>query len=155
MAQNGVSAPTTGQNGTFPRPPQDLVHISGTATVINVPSTAPTHVGARIRDRYVQYTSDPRADAGTPGLWRTAGDGIRELISPFALQRITLGRHGIEIWVVLPRTGETRLYEGSLDQIASAIHRAGIQIGCRAERKLIFWALTEFCRRQQAARGAC
>ena len=83
---------------------------------------------------------------------------MREFVSPFALRRISVGRHGVEILAVLPRTGETRLYEGDLDQIASAIHQAGNRLGVRGDRQGIFWALREFCnlaRRQAAARGAC
>ena len=152
MTQNGVSAPTTGQNGTFPRPPQDLDNSNATATVINVSQENQTHLDVRIRDRFVRYTSDP-----TSGLWRTYGDCPREQISPFALTRIEVGRHGVEIRAVLPRTGETRLYEGDLDQIASAIHWDGIQIGVRGDRQALFWALREFCSQaqRQAARGAC
>jgi len=156
MRLNCDPAPTPGQDNKYTRPPQDLVTITSTANVINVPPAAPTHVEARIRDQYVQYTSDPRPDAGTPGLWRTGGDGVREFVSPFALRRISVGRHGVEILAVLPRTGEQRLYEGDLDKIASAIHQAGNRLGVRGDRQGIFWALREFvelARRQQAARG--
>lgn len=151
-----MPAPTPGQDNNNTRPPQDLVNSNGTATVINVPTAAPSHVDVRIRGRYVQYTTDPRPDAGTPGLWRAYGDCPPEFVSPFALQQIGIGQHGYEIRVCLPRTGETRTFEGGLDQIASALHRAGVRRGCRAERKLVFWALREFsdqARRQAAARG--
>ena len=144
-------APATGQDDTT-RPPQDLVVITGTATVINVPQAAPTHVDARIRDRFVRYTSDPGS-----GIWRTGGDGIRECISPFALTGIETGRgSNVEIEAIHPRTGNVWIFEGSLDDVTTALWRAGRALGCRADRKLIFWALTEFCgqaRRQQAARG--
>ncbi|MFA5409816.1 MAG: hypothetical protein WC343_13675 [Bacilli bacterium] len=144
-------APATGQDDTT-RPPQDLVVITGTATVINVPQAAPTHVDARIRDRFVRYTSDPAT-----GLWRTGGSGVRELISPFALTRIETGRgSNVEIEAIHPRTGNVWIFEGSLDVIATALCRVGRAHGCRAERKLVYWALFEFCnqaRRQAAARG--
>ena len=158
MTQNGAPAPAPGQDNTLStRPPQDLVTISGTAIVINVPTTAPTCVEARIRDRYVQYTSDPRPDAGGPGLWRTGRDGVPVRISPFVIRRITVGqRGGIELEAALPRTGETRLYEGDPDEIASALHRAAARIGVRGDRQGVFWALREFtalARRQAAARG--
>ena len=150
-------APAPGQDDNNTRPPQDLVTISGTAIVLNVPSTAPTHADARIRDRYVQYTSDPRVDAGTQGLWRTYGAQPRERISPFAIRRISVGqRGGIEIEVVHPKTGIHLEFGGSLDTIASDLHRAGQRYGCQAERQVVYWALYEFtegARRQAAARG--
>lgn len=152
MTQNGVSAPTTGQNGTFPRPPQDLVNSNTAATGINVSPSVPTALDVRIRDRYVRYVNDLAT-----GLWRTGGDGIRECISPFALTGIETGRgSNVEIEAIHPRTGNVWIFEGSLDDVTTALWRAGRALGCRADRKLIFWALTEFCgqaRRQQAARG--
>lgn len=144
-------APTTGQDDTT-RPPQDLVTITGTATVINVPQAAPTHVDVRIRDRFVRYTSDP-----TSGLWRTYGDCPREQISPFALTRIETGRgSNVEIAVIHPKTGNVWTFEGDLDTVATRLWRVGQGLGCRAERKLVYWAIREFTdriRRQRAARG--
>ncbi len=153
-------APAPGQasnNCSYPSPSTALVTTTRTAIVINVPSTAPTHADARIRDRYVQYTSDPRVDAGTQGLWRTYGAQPRERISPFAIRRISVGqRGGIEIEVVHPKTGIHLEFGGSLDTIASDLHRAGQRRGVRGDRQGIYWALREFCnlaRRQAAARG--
>lgn len=146
-----VPAPAPGQDDNNTRPPQDLVGNSRAATVMNVPLTAPTPVDARIRDRYVRYTSDPAS-----GIWRTAGDGVREWVSPFALRRITVGRHGIEIEFVHPKTGNVWAFEGDLDTVATLLWRAGQRFGCQAERKNVYWALFEFCnlvRRQAAARG--
>ncbi len=155
--QNGAPAPAPGQDDTT-RPPQDLVTISGTAIVLNVPSAAPVHVDAWIRNCYVQYTSDPRVDAGTPGLWRTGWDGVPERLSSFAVRRVVVGCHGMEVSLILPRTGESRLYAGTLDEISSAVHRAGVRLGVRGDRQGIFWALREFvglAQRQAAARGGC
>lgn len=153
MTQNGVSAPTTGQNGTFPRPPQDLVNSNMAATGINVSPSVPTALDVRIRDRYVRYANDPAT-----GIWRTGGDGIREPVSPFALTRIEIGRGAAaEIGAIHPRTGNVWTFEGSLDDVATGLWRAGRALGCRAERKTVYWALYEFAgaaRRQQAARGA-
>lgn len=152
-------APAPGQasnNCSYPSPSTALVTTTRTAIVINVPSTEPMHLDVRIRDRFVRYTSDPRADAGTPGLWRAGGDGARELISPFALTRIEVGGHGAEISVIHPRTGNVWIFEGSIDDAATGLWRAGRALGCRADRKLIFWGLTDICneiRRQAAARG--
>jgi hypothetical protein len=104
---------------------------------------------------YVRYVSDPRPGPDA-GLWRTGGDGVRELISPFALVEIEAGRHGCGITVIQPGTGNVWIFEGDLDEIASALHRAGQQRGCQADRKRVYWALNEFvrtARRQRAARG--
>lgn len=145
-----MPAPSTEQDGT--RPPQDLVNIVGTAIVINLPLTEPSRVDVRIRDRFVQYTNDP-----TSGVWRTSRDGRPERVTPYTLRRITVGqRGGIEVEAALPRTGETRHYEGDPDEIASALHRAAARIGVRGDRQGVFWALREFtalARRQAAARG--
>ncbi len=148
-----MPAPAPGQGTRFPRPPQDLVNIVGTAIVINVPQSEPTHVDARIRDRYARYTSDPAS-----GIWRTGGDGVRAKISPFALWRISVGRYGVAVTVTLPRTGEILTFEGNLDTIASDLHRAAARIGVRGDRQGFFWALREFSDqawRQAAARGVC
>lgn len=144
-------APAPGQDDNNTRPPQDLVTISGTAIVLNVPSTAPTHVDARIRDRYVRYVNDPDS-----GIWRTYGDQPRERISPLALQLITVGRHEIGVELTHPQTGNVWSFEGDPDTVATLLWRAGQRYGCRAERRLVYWALYEFteaARRQAAARG--
>ncbi len=105
----------------------------------------------------IRYLSDPRANAGTPGLWRTVSNDPRELISPFALTRIETGRgSNVEIAAIRPGTEDERLYEGDLDVAATLLWRAGQRFGCWAERKTLYWALFEFCalaRRQAAARG--
>jgi hypothetical protein len=78
------------------------------------------------------------------------------LVSPFALQRISVGLYGIEIRVVHPKTGICLEFEGDADTVATALWRAGQRFGCQAERKTVYWALREFsdlARRQQAARG--
>lgn len=132
-------------------PSQVLVVNYGTATVINVSQENRTHLDVRIRDRYVRYVNDPAT-----GIWRTAGDGVRALVSPFALRRITVGRHGVEIELVQPPNGNVWAFEGDLDTVATLLWRAGRPVGCRAERKLVYWALYEFTeagRRQAAARG--
>ncbi len=135
-------APAPGQasnNCSYPSPSTALVTTTRTAIVINVPSTAPPH------------------DSGTQGLWRTYGAQPRERISPFAIRRISVGqRGGIEIEVVHPKTGIHLEFGGSLDTIASDLHRAGQRRGVRGDRQGIYWALREFCnlaRRQAAARG--
>ena len=108
---------------------------------------------ARPGGRYVRYLSDPRPGPGA-GFWRAHGTQQPARISPFAILRIDPGRHGVAVGVVLPGGGETRRYEGSTDDVASEIHRAGKRIG---DRQALFWALTDLCneiRRQAAARGA-
>jgi len=144
-------APATGQDDTT-RPPQDLDNSNAAATGINVSPSVPTALDVRIRDRYVRYVNDPAT-----GIWRTGGDGIRECISPFALTGIETGRgSNVEIEAIHPRTGNVWIFEGNLDVIATALCRVGRAHGCRAERKLVYWALFEFCnqaRRQAAARG--
>ncbi|MCE5339036.1 MAG: hypothetical protein LLF90_10180 [Methanomicrobiaceae archaeon] len=110
---------------------------------------------ARPGGRYVRYQSDARPGAGA-GFWRTYGDHPAERISPFAVVGIVPRQHGVAVAAVLPRTGDERLYEGSLDQVASDVWRAGRTLGCRADRQALFWALTDLCneiRRRQAARG--
>ncbi len=104
----------------------------------------------------IRATRDPALGPGSGGR-RATGCGMRELISPFALVQRTPGRFAYEIWVVLPRTGERRIFTGDLDEIASALHRAGQRLGCRSDRKMVYWALREFCdqARRQAARGEC
>ncbi len=153
MRLNCDPAPTPGQDDTLStRAPQALDNSSATATAINVSQENQTHLDVRIRDRFVRYTSDP-----TSGLWRTYGDCPREHISPFALTRIDPGRgSSVEIAVTEAGTGVRRTFEGDLDMVASALWRAGQGLGCRAERKLVYWAIREFTdrvRRQQAARG--
>lgn len=109
---------------------------------------------ARPGGKYVRYRSDARPGPGA-GFWRTYGTQPPERISPFAITRITPGRHGIEVEATLPGGRDPQLYEGSLDDIASDLHRAGKR---RGDRQALFWALTDLCaeiRRQQAARGAC
>jgi len=110
---------------------------------------------ARPGGKYVRYLSDARPGPGA-GFWRTYGTQPPERISPFAITRITPGRHGIEVEATLPGGRDPQLYEGSLDDIASDLHRAGRRRGCRADRQALFWALVDLCaeiRRLQAARG--
>ena len=158
MPLKEAAAPVPGQIAKTPtRPSQVLAANNRHASVINVSPDVPTALDVRIRDRYVRYCSDPRAGK-TAGLWRTGGDGVRERVSPLTLRRISVGRSGrIEILAVHPSTGDYYPFEGGVDEIVSEIHRAGARLGCRAERRRIFWALTEFvawARRQAAARGA-
>lgn len=147
-------APAPGQasnNCSYPSPSTALVDTTRIAIAINVSSTAPTHVDARIRDRYVRYVNDPDS-----GIWRTYGDQPRERISPFALQQILVGRHGVEVAATPPKTGIRLEFGGDLDTAATGLWRAGQRYGCQADRKTVFWALTEFialARRQAAARG--
>jgi len=149
-------APAPGQasnNCSYPSPSTALVDTTRIAIAINVSSTAPTHVDARIRDRYVRYVNDPDS-----GIWRTYGDQPRERISPLALQLITVGRHEIGVELTHPQTGNVWSFEGDPDTVATLLWRAGQRYGCQAERKTVYWALREFCnlaRRQAAARGAC
>jgi hypothetical protein len=94
----------------------------------------------------------------TAGLWRTGWDGVPERLSSFAVRRVVVGCHGMEVSLILPRTGESSLYAGTLDEISSAVHRAGVRLGVRGDRQGIFWALREFvglAQRQAAARGGC
>ena len=155
-----AAAPATGQPKTqIASPPRALVDSNRTAIEITFSPSEPFGADARAGRVLIRHTTDPRpAPTGTPGLWRTGGDGVRELVSPFALRRITVGRYGVGAEAVLPRTGEKRIYEGNLDQIADAIHRAGVRLGVRGDRQGVFWALREFtalARRQAAARGGC
>jgi len=152
-----AAAPTTGQaqnsNSATTSPTTALVVDNKTSTPINLSVSEPRAVDAALRGgHYVRYVSDPAS-----GIWRTAGDGIREHVSPFAIVGIEPGRgEAAEIEVVLRGTADERHYEGGLDQIATLLWRAGQRYGCRAERKTLYWALFEFCglaRRQAAARA--
>jgi len=147
-------APATGQNGTL------LPVIMSTAGDINVSHADAYDNGVRAVDaalrggHYVRYVSDPRPGPDA-GLWRT-GNGAREQVSPFTITGIEGGRHGYEITATHPRTGNVWMFQGNLDVIATGLCRVGRAHGCRAERKLVYWALYEFCgqaRRQRAARG--
>lgn len=147
-------APATGQNGTL------LPVIMSTAGDINVSHADAYDNGVRAVDaalrggHYVRYVSDPRPGPDA-GLWRTGGDGVRELISPFALVEIEAGRHGCGITVIQPGTGNVWIFEGDLDVVATGLCRVGRAHGCWADRKLVYWALFEFCgqARRKAARG--
>ena len=146
------SAPRQGQNGTL------LAVIGSTSDQINVTE----HDAliwfidlARPRGKCVRYLSDARPGPGA-GLWRTYGCFPPERISPFAIVGLVPGRHGIEVRAVLPGTSDERLYEGSIDQVASDLHRAGQRRGGRGDRQALYWALYDLCneiRRLQAARG--
>jgi len=107
---------------------------------------------ARPGGKSIRYLSDVRPGAGS-GFWRTYGCCTPERISPYALTRITPGRYGVEVVAVLPKTGEERLHEGSIDDVATNLHRAGKR---RGDRQSLFWAINDLCaeiRRLQAARG--
>jgi hypothetical protein len=110
------------------------------------------------RGRYVRYLSDARPGPGF-GFWRTYGGGEPILLSPFAIIGLEPGRGEVSVRTILPRNGEERLYMGSVDDVASALHRAAKRDGfVVSDRKALFWALTDLSneiRRQQAARGAC
>lgn len=110
---------------------------------------------ARPRGKCVRYLSDARPGPGA-GFWRTYGGFPPEKLSPYAIVGIVPGRQGVEIRTLLPGSGEEWFYEGSIDQVASDLHRAGRRRGCRGDRQALFWALTDLCneiRRQAAARG--
>lgn len=142
-------------NDTNPALSQVLVGIDRTSCGINLSSTIPTSIDVRIRSGGVRYTSDPRPGR-TAGLWRANWDLVPDRVSPFALRRIKVGRHGIEIEAIHPRTGNIWSFEGSVDQIADGLAQAGARLGFRGDRKHVFWAVHEFCqaaRRQAAARG--
>lgn len=116
---------------------------------------------ARPGGKCVRYLSDARPGPGA-GLWRTYGGFPPERISPFAITRITPGRHGIEVELelelVLPQNGNVWSFEGSIDTVATLLWRAGQGRGVRGDRQALFWALYDLCaeiRRQQAARGGC
>lgn len=113
---------------------------------------------ARPGGKCVRYLSDARPGPGA-GLWRTYGSHPSERISPYAIIGIVPGRHGVEVTTLLPKAEEQRVYEGDLDRVATDLHRAGQRRGCRADRQMIFWVLSDVCteirRRQAAARGAC
>jgi hypothetical protein len=138
----------------FASPSTVLVRYSRTAFVITLSPSEPFGADARLPGgRFARYVSDP-----VSGIWRVIGNSPKELVCPFALQQVEIGRHGIAVVVRLPATGDTRAYEGDVDQVASNLHRAGRARGCRADRQGVFWALREFCaavQRQAAARGVC
>lgn len=145
MAQNRVPAPSGQDIDVTPDPSQNLDSYSRRPNVINVSQTGQTSLDARIPRGYVRYTSDPRPDAGTPGLWRAGGSGTREKISPLALARITVGRgESVEILAIHPRTGDYYPFEGRIDDVVSEFHRAGARLGIRTPRSRIFWAISEF-----------
>jgi len=120
--------------------------------VITLSPSEPFGADARLPGgRYARYVSDPAT-----GLWRTVGGCPRELVTPYALVELEVGRHGIAIEAGLPGTGETLAFEGDTDNVATALWRAARARGCRADRQAVFWALCEFtdqARRQAAARG--
>lgn len=113
---------------------------------------------ARPGGKYVRYLSDARPGPGF-GFWRTYGGGEPILLSPFAIIGLEPGRGEVSVRAIAPRNGEERLYMGSVDDVASGLHRAAKRAGfVISDRKALFWALTDLCaeiRRQQAARGAC
>lgn len=151
-----VAAPTTGQPKTkFSSPPRALVDNSRAATIITFPVSEPRYVDARAGRVLIRYTTDPRpAPTGTPGLWRTGGDGVREQVSPFALTRIEIGRgSNVEIAVIHPKTGSVWTFEGDPDTVATRLWRVGQQRGSRAERKSVYWAVYEFCSLARRQRG--
>lgn len=112
---------------------------------------------ARPGGKYVRYRSDARPGPGF-GFWRSYRGGEPILLSPFAIVGLDPGRGEVSVRAVL-RSGEERLYMGSVDDVASGLHRAAKRAGfVISDRKALFWALTDLCneiRRQQAARGAC
>jgi len=111
---------------------------------------------ARPQGRYVRYLSDARPGPGF-GFWKTYGCCPSELISPFAVTGIDPGRNGIALTTANPKTGDQHLYEGSIDNVASDLYRAGQRYEGRRDRQALFWALNDLCneiRRQRAARGA-
>jgi hypothetical protein len=146
------TAPATGQARTDTSTATALMINGGGQSVIRfVPPPDCWSVDARAGRASIRYTSDP-----TSGIWRAGGDGVREWVSPFALQQIAIGRHGIEIDLIQPQKGSVWAFEGDLDTVATLLWRAGRPHGCRAERKTVYWALHEFCdhvKQQAAARG--
>lgn len=107
---------------------------------------------ARPGGKYVRYRSDARPGPGA-GFWKVYGTHQPERLSPFAIVGIVPGRFGVEIRTLLPGSGEEWFYEGSIDQVASDLHRAGQR---RGDRQALFWALTDLCaeiKRLAAARG--
>lgn len=111
---------------------------------------------ARPRGRYVRYLSDARPGPRS-GFWRTYGGGEPIQLSPFAIVGLEPGRGEVSVRTILPRNGEERLYMGSVDDVASGLHRAAKRAGfVISDRRALFWALTDLCneiRRQAAARG--
>jgi hypothetical protein len=108
------------------------------------------------RGRYVRYLSDARPGPGF-GFWRSYRGGEPILLSPFAIIGLEPGRGEVTVRAVLPRNGEDRLYMGSVDDVASALHRAAKRDGfVVSDRQALFWAINDLCReiqRLQAARG--
>ena len=111
---------------------------------------------ARPRGRYVRYLSDARPGPRS-GFWRTYGGGEPIQLSPYAIVGLEPGRGEVSVRAILPRNGEERLYEGDLDDVASALHRAAKRDGfVVSDRQALFWAINDLCReiqRLQAARG--
>lgn len=142
--QKFASAPTPGRT---PTEPLGSVNASPAEHITFSPQRDPWPVDAAIRGgRYVRYLSS-RRPGHAAGIWRTGPDGVPEKISPFAVVGIALGRRGgCAIEVVYPRTGKRATYDGDLDTVASALHQAGLQRGCQAERKRVYWAIYEFRR---------
>lgn len=146
------SAPRQGQNGTLLtviESAHEQINVTGNEALIWFIDLA------RPRGKCVRYLSDARTGLGA-GFWRTYGSHPPERISPFAIVGIVPGRFGVEIRTLLPGSGEEWFYEGSIDQVATDLHRAGQRRGCRADRQTIFWALTDVCneiQRLAAARG--
>ena len=142
-------APTTGQARTNTSTATALMIIGGGQSVIRfVPPPDCWSVDARAGRASLRYTNDPDT-----GIWRAGGDGVREQVSPFALTRIEVGEHGCEIVVTRPHKGSTWSFEGDLDTVATLLWRAGRPIGCRAERRLVYWALYEFTEAARRRRG--
>lgn len=148
------TAPATGQHhSTLP------VVIDTTSDGIN-PSSTGAYIWfldvARPRGKCIRYLSDARPGPGA-GFWRTYGGGEPIQISPYAIVGLDPGRGEVTIRAVLPRNGEERLYEGTIDDVASALHRAAKRDGFLAsDRKALFWAINDLCneiRRLRAARG--
>jgi len=111
---------------------------------------------ARPRGRYVRYLSDARPGPRS-GFWRTYGGGEPIQLSPYAIVGLEPGRGEVSVRAILPRNGEERLYLGSVDDVASALHRAAKRDGfVVSDRQALFWAINDLCReiqRLQAARG--
>ena len=86
--------------------------------VITLSPSEPFGADARLPGgRYARYVSDPAT-----GLWRTVGGCPRELVSPYALVELEVGRHGIAIEAGHHET-ETLAFEGDTDNVATALWR--------------------------------